>query len=208
MDKRAQRSGSSKDQRMRQQLAQEAARLMAEEGIADFNTAKQKAAARLHAPNTHNLPRNDEIQQALIEYQRLFKSDTQPHSLLRLRQTALKAMIFFKQFDPRLAGPVADGTASDYSAITLHLFADTSEELHLFLLNQRIPYELGSQRLTLTSEQSVEQPVYEMELEGCAVELVVFDRNGLRQAPRDPATRRPMQRLNIEKVEELVRFSL
>lgn len=193
---------------MRQQLAQEAARLMAEEGIDDFNLAKQKAAVRLHAPHTHNLPRNDEIQQALIEYQRLFKSDTQPRSLLNLRQTALKAMRFFKQFEPRLAGAVADGTASEFSTITLHLFADTSEELHIFLLDQRIPYELGSQRFTLTSEQHIEQPVYEMELEGCAIELIVFDRHGLRQAPRDPATRRPMQRLSIEKVEELIRLSV
>ena len=192
---------------MRQQLAQEAARLMAEEGIVDFNLAKQKAAARLHAPHTHSLPRNDEIQQALIEYQRLFQSDSQPHSLLRLRQTALKAMTFFKQFDPRLVGAAADGSAGDYSAITLHLFADTSEELHIFLLDQRIPHELGSQRFTLASNQSVEQPVYEMELEGCALELIVFERNGVRQAPRDPVTRKPMQRLSIEKVEELIRLT-
>lgn len=193
---------------MRQQLAQEAARLMAEEGIADFNLAKQKAAVRLHAPHTHNLPRNDEIQQALIEYQRLFKSDTQPRSLLNLRQTALKAMRFFKQFEPRLAGAVADGTASEFSAITLHLFADTSEELHIFLLDQRIPYELGSQRFTLASEQHAEQPVYRMELDECAIELIVFEHNAIRQAPRDPVSRKPMQRLTTEKVEELIRFNL
>ena len=192
---------------MRQQLAQEAARLIAEEGIADFNIAKQKAALRLHAPHTHNLPRNDEIQQALIEYQRLFKSDTQPHSLLRLRQTALKAMVFFKQFEPRLVGAVADGSANECSAITLHLFADSSEELYLFLINQRIPYKLGSQRFAMANEQHIELPIYEMELEGCAIELIVFERNGIRQAPRDPVTRGPMQRLGVEKVEELIRLT-
>jgi hypothetical protein len=207
MERRAQRSGNTKDQRMRQQLAQEAARLIAEEGVADYNIAKHKAAARLHAPNTHNLPRNDEIQQALIEYQRLFKSDTQPRSLLRLRQAALKAMAFFKQFDPRLAGPVADGTASEFSSVTLHLFTDSSEELYLFLINQRIPYETSSQHLALTNEQLVELPLYRMELEGCAIDLIVFDRNGLRQAPLDPATHKPMQRLNIEKVGELIRLT-
>jgi hypothetical protein len=207
MDRKTPRNSTTKEQRMRQQLAQEAARLMAEEGIADFNTAKQKAAARLHAPHTHSLPRNDEIQQALIEYQRLFQSATQPRSLLHLRQTALKAMRFFKQFEPRLAGAVADGTASEFSIITLHLFTDASEELHIFLLNQRIPHELGSQRFTLANEQSVEQPVYEMDLEGCALELIVFERNGIRQAPRDPVTRRPMQRLSIEKVEALIQLT-
>lgn len=207
MDKKSQRNSHTKEQRMRQQLAQEAARLIAEEGVADFNSAKQKAAVRLHAPHTHSLPRNDEIQQALIEYQRLFKSDTQPHSLLRLRQTAVKAMKFFKQFEPKLTGAVADGTASEFSAITLHLFTDYSEELHLALINQHIPYELSSQRITLTNEQTVEQPRYEMELEGCAIELIIFDRKGIRQAPRDPVTRKPMQRLSIEKLEELIRLT-
>lgn len=192
---------------MRQQLAQEAARLIAEEGVQDFNTAKQKAAARLHAPHTHSLPRNDEIQQALLEYQRLFKSDTQPHSLLWLRQTALKAMTFFRKFEPRLAGPVADGSASEFSAITLHLFADASEELLLFLINQQIPYQPGSRRFTIANEQFIEAPLYRMELEGCEIELVVFDHSGVRQAPRDPVTRKPMQRLGIEKVEELIRLT-
>lgn len=192
---------------MRQLLAQEAARLIAEEGITDFNAAKQKAAVRLHTPHTHSLPRNDEIQQALIDYQRLFKGDTQPRSLLRLRQAAIKAMTFFKQFDPKLAGAVADGTASEFSAITLHLFADTSEVPHLFLINQRIPYELGSQRLTIANEQLVELPVYRMELDECAMELVIFDQSGVRQAPRDPVTRKPMQRLSKEKLEELIRLT-
>lgn len=193
---------------MRQQLAQEAARLIAEEGVSDFNVAKQKAAARLHAPDTHNLPRNDEIQEALVEYQRLFQRDSQPRSLLRLRQTACKAMAFFKQFEPKLIGAVADGTANDFSAITLHLFADSSEELYIFLLNHRIPHTLASQRFTLASgEQTVEQPVYQMELEGCAIELVIFDHHNARQAPRDPVTRKPMQRLSMEKVEELIRLT-
>ena len=207
MDRKAQRHSHTKEQRMRQQLAQEAARLIAEEGIDDFSVAKQKAAVRLHAPNTHNLPRNDEIQQALLEYQRLFQSDSQPHSLQQLRQTACKAMAFFKQFEPRLVGAVADGSANKFSAITLHLFADSNEAFYIFLLNHRIPHTLDSQHLTLANDQVVEQPRYHMELEGCAIELVIFEHGGIRQAPRDPVTRKPMQRLSIERVEELIRLT-
>ncbi len=207
MDNKAPRNSHTKEQRLRQQLAQEAARLMAEEGIADFNSAKQKAAARLHLPRGQSLPGNDEIQQALLEYQRLLKSDTQPHSLLRLRQAALKAMSFFKAFEPRLVGAVADGSASEFSTITLHLFVDSSEALHLFMINQRLPYELGSQRVAAANGQLVEQPVYRMELEGCAIELIVFDQIRMRQAPRDPVTHKPMQRLDIKKVEELIRLT-
>ena len=62
-----QRRGSTNDVRMRQRLAVEAARIMAEEHISDFYKAKHKAAERLGAANTRNLPRNGEIEKALQE---------------------------------------------------------------------------------------------------------------------------------------------
>ena len=54
-------------------LAQEAARIMADEGVRDFRLAKRKAAERLGLPvNGTLMPRNTEIEQALIDHQRLF----------------------------------------------------------------------------------------------------------------------------------------
>jgi len=203
--KKALRS-NTKDLRMRERLAQEAARLIAEEGIKDFQTAKQKAALRLHAPQTHNLPRNDEIQHALLEYQRLFKADTQPHQLRRLREIGRQAMAFFEDFEPRLVGAVLDGTADEFSEITLHLFTDTQEELTIFLLNQNIPFEQASPKITLANGDIVEVPGYRLIMADAPVLLLVFDRKGLRQAPRCPTTGKPMERFNLSKVDELLRL--
>ena len=51
----------------RERLAGEAARLMAETGIADFHQAKLKAATRLGIHDDASLPRNSEIEAALRE---------------------------------------------------------------------------------------------------------------------------------------------
>ncbi len=89
---------------MRRRVAVEAARLMSESGIRDFQMAKRKAAERLGANDKSQLPNNAEIEDALREHQRLFQSDEQPQTLRRLREEAREAMKFFKDFDPRLVG--------------------------------------------------------------------------------------------------------
>lgn len=207
MTKKPAHNNNKNDLRMRQSLAQEAARLISEEGIKDFNVAKHKAAERLHAPHTHNLPRNIEIQAALNQYQRIFKADTQPQKLHQLRQTSLKAMQLFQKFEPRLTGAVLDGTANEFSEINLHLFAGSSKEVSLFLLNSKIPFEQCSQNISMPNGEYKEVPGFQLEMDGASVLLVVFNHNDLRQPPRCPTTGKPMQRYGLSKVEELVQLS-
>ena len=206
-NKRPPRTTPNHEQRLRLQLAQEAARLMVEEGVQDFSVAKQKVAARLHLPRGQSLPRNEEIQQAIMEYQRLFKQDSHPQTVARLRQIALKTMSFFKDFEPRLVGAVADGSAGEFSPITLHLFTESSETLHLFMINQRLPYDLGNQRISQNNKPAVDLPVYHMAMEGGDIELIVFDKMAIRQPPRDPVTRKTMQRLDIKQLEALIQLT-
>ena len=105
---------------MRQRLAQQAAQILLENGSRDFHAAKQKAAHQLGATDTKSLPSNSEIENALIEYQRLFRSSSQPGHLNRLRGIALEAMNFLGIFKPRLVGGVLNGTADAHSVIRLH----------------------------------------------------------------------------------------
>ncbi len=195
---------ATKDQRMRHQIAIEAARLIEEEGVKDFHFAKQKAAERLHAPNTHNLPRNDEIQEALYEYQRLFKAESQAEVLQKLRQTSCKAMHFLQPFQPRLVGAVLDGSANEHSDIILHVFAEPSDALSFFLMDNHINYELESDWLTLSNGEVEERPMYSVVLDNTQIYLVVFDLIGLRQAPNSPITGKPMPRASLAKVKLLL----
>jgi len=186
---------------MRQRLAQEAARVLIESGSRDFAMAKRKAAEHLSAHDTRNLPTNLEIEHALAEYQRLFRSNDQPQTLQRLREVAYEAMRFFGEFQPRLVGPVLSGTADINTAITLHIFSDTYEEVSLLLLNSNIPFENQDKRLRFGHDQYEIYPCIVFFAEQQRIEVVVFPRkkNGLK--PLSPIDGKPMQRADIASVE-------
>jgi hypothetical protein len=194
---------SSKDWQMRQRLAQEAARIILESGLRDFRYAKQKAAEHLNATDTRNLPNNIEIEQAIEEYQRLFKSDSQPLALKRLRQTALEAMRFFKDFSPRLVGPVVTGTADEHSAVCLHLFSDSLEAIDLKLLDSNIPYEVINKRIHWRSDEYETLIAYKFYVDDVRIEAVVFN-SKQRSAPLSPVDGRPYNRINIKQLEALI----
>ena len=90
-------------------------------------------------------PDNIEIDAALHERQQLFKRDSQPETLKQLRLRRLRQCNGF-MLSPRLTGSVLDGTADICSPVQLNLFADTLEELTLYLMEKRIPFELGEVR--------------------------------------------------------------
>ncbi len=189
---------------MRLMLTQEAARIMAEEGVRDFYLAKRKAADRLGAPSTQNMPRNQEIQDALFEYQRLFKADAQPDQLRRLREAAVEAMRFFRPFRPRLVGPVLDGTASDWSDVTLHVFAETPEEVAIFLMDERIPFEPSERRFRTGRDSWETLPVFRFVAGDVTVDLTVFASAGIRQAPLSQVDGQPMERADRARVQALL----
>lgn len=194
----------SRDQQMRVRIAQEAARLMSEEGVQDFYAAKRKAAQHLGAPDTRNMPRNQEVEAALLEYQRLFMGDQQTDQLRALRETAMQAMQFLADFHPRLVGSVLSGTAGLHADVNLHLFADTPEEVSVFLMDNNIPFEPSMKRLRVAREQWEEYPAYQFMAGDHPVELVVFPAAKWREAPRSPVDGKPMQRARIEELEVLI----
>lgn len=199
------RGKANRDARMRERLVQEAARIMAVEGIRDFSQAKRKAALHLGAPGTTNLPQNREIQTALYEYQRLFGGERQEAAVLRLRETALEAMSFFAPFKPRLVGGVLDGTAGPESAVDLHCFADTPEDVVLFLLDQGIPFDTEEKRLRFDDEYDF-VPMHRFVAGETPINLSVFSGRGRgrQHPPRSPVDGRPMERAGRRDVEALL----
>ncbi|MFL6654822.1 MAG: hypothetical protein ACJ8KA_08525, partial [Sulfurifustis sp.] len=135
------------DELKRQRIAAEAARIMAEEGVSDFQMAKRKAAARLNLSEVRNLPGNDEVQAALSEHLRLFHHAETSRHAERLRHIAVDAMQFLAQFEPRLVGPVLSGTVTSSSDIQLHVSADAPEQVGFFLQEHQIPFRLAERRM-------------------------------------------------------------
>lgn len=197
-------SNPHRDTQQRILLAQTAARLMAENGLRDFAAAKRKAAEQLGIQQSRNLPGNDEIEVALREYQQLFQHDTHALQLLELRQSALQAMKLLSGFSPRLVGPVLNGTADHYTPIYLHLFADTVEEVGIFLMQHNIPYELAERRVHYAGGREEQRPLYRFIAGEHALELTVYPPGGLRQPPLSPVDGRPMQRASRKTLQALI----
>jgi hypothetical protein len=189
---------------LRRRIALEAARLISESGIRDFAMAKRKAAERLGAFDEGSLPKNIEIEEALREHQRLFQADEHPQLVRALREAAREAMQFFARFDPRLVGAVLEGTADRYSAVCLHLFADTPEEVLLALDEQGIDYTESARRLRMSRDTQLEFPVLQVARDGTAFDLTIFPRDAIRQAPLDRVDEKPMRRASLAALDELL----
>lgn len=188
---------------MRERIAQQAARLIAEDGLQDYALAKLKAARQIGAPDTHNLPNNNEVEQALRDYQALYQRDEQGERLRLLRRQALAAMRQFERFDPHLTGPVLNGTATRYSDIDLQVFADSAKEVELFLLNRQLPYRSGETRLHFGGEARA-FPVFTLQGEGAEINITVLATEDLRQIPRAHPDKRPLDRARAGQVETLL----
>jgi hypothetical protein len=190
---------------LRRALAQEAARIMAEHGIRDFLIAKRKAAERMGVPTSAAvLPRNVEIEDALAEYQRLFGGESHVETLRDQRRAALNAMLYLQEFEPRLVGSVLSGTATEYSDVQLHLFADRAEEVTIKLMDDEIPHEITEKKVRMNAERVLAYPGVRFELDDQSIEAIVFPHDGIRQAPVSPVDGRPMKRANKLEVEALL----
>lgn len=187
----------------RRRLAIEAARLMAEGGMRDFHQAKLKAAQRLGILDDASLPRNSEIEDALREYQRLFQHD-HAAGLRHRREAALRALEFFQPFDPRLVGPVLDGTADAHCAVCLHLHSDDADAVQRCLEQHGIPAEVRSRRLRLDRERDGEFAVWLFAADDVAFDLTVLPRDAVRQAPLSGIDDKPMQRASLAQLRQLL----
>jgi hypothetical protein len=188
----------------RRRIAVEAARLIAEGGLRDYRQAKLKAASRLGITDDLSLPKNGEIEDALREHQRLFRSD-QPETLQQLREAAVEAMRFFADFEPRLVGPVLEGTADEHSAVCLHLHDDGADRVAVFLQEKGIPYEERTRRMRVERDVTADVPVFVFSAGDSAIDITVLPYDRLRQAPLDRIDEKPMRRANLAAVEALVR---
>jgi hypothetical protein len=122
----------------RASIASAAARLMAEDGITDYNQAKRKAARQLGLSEHSEFPDNAAVEAELRVYRSLYQEDGHKELIATLRHAALDLLELLEDFHPYLTGSVLDGTAGENSSIDILLFADSAKEVEIFLLNRAI----------------------------------------------------------------------
>lgn len=187
---------------MRQKIVMEAARLMAEEGVRDYQSAKRKAAHRLSLPDDKNWPANTEIEAALKQHLELFQKEW-PQTVRALREEALEAMTLFHDFSPKLVGEVLSGTATRFSEVQLHLTA-TPEEMSLFLTGHNIPFDLEDRRLRYNGDRVTQVPVFRFVAGDTPFSLYVLSPEAVRELPLSPVDGRPMHRAGPRELAALL----
>ena len=198
-------------QRVREEIAIAAARMIAEDGL-DYSTAKRKAARQVVGETRVTgewLPDNDQIEEEIREYQSLFQGDSQPHVLRRLREVALDWMRRLAPFNPYLTGAVLGGTAGEHSDVHLQAFCDNPKEVAIYLLNANIQYDVSETRHfagrgyveTLSFMWRPERERRDADPVG--VHIALYDADDLRGAVRADARGR-LARANAQAVQTLL----
>lgn len=202
MGRRAERRN---DDQLRTMLAQEAARIIRNQGIEDYRTAKRKAAENLGLRNSGPLPNNREIEAALTDYNRLFGGEQQLNLLGRLREVALEVMYDFELFRPCLVGPVLSGNVTENSVINLHMFSDASEMVGMQLYDRGVRHTSLLRRHRLQRDRIEEFPGFRFVVQDCEVETTVFPERVKAHSPLSPVDGKPMRRAKLRVVEQLAR---
>jgi hypothetical protein len=190
--------------RARLVLAQEAARIIVEQGIEDYRAAKIKAAERLGMSTRGSLPRNAEVEQAIGEHLALFGRESHLDLLRVLRRAALSAMELLAPFTPRLVGPVLHGTANANSAVNLHVFADDAETVAVRLQDCSVHYRPFERRLKSRRDHAEMFAAFRFTQDESAIEATVFPVDGVRQAPISPVNGKPMRRADKKAILKLL----
>ncbi len=199
------RRSSPREDQLRLAVAQEAARLMAEHGIEDFLLAKRKAAERLLISDSAALPKNAEIEAALLERQRLFHGGQHQQQLHDMRRAALQAMRLLNDFKPRLVGSVLSGSATAHAEINLHVFAEYAEQVAMRLEENGIIAQHAEKKFRYEAERFRSFPSFKFVAGQQPIEIVVFPVDGIRQAPNSPIDGKPMARADLAEVQSLLK---
>lgn len=186
----------------RASVANEAARLIQEQGLRDFRAAKAKAAERLRSAGP--LPSNEEIEQALAERQRIFNGDDHHLHIRNLREAALAVMLSLQEFHARLVGGVLNGNATQHSTIELHVFSDSPEAVGSQLDALEIRYRVTQFRHQFRLRHGLQFPGFSFVEDNFEYAATVFSETQRRAAPLSPVDGRPMQRGSIKDVETLI----
>ncbi|WP_028220150.1 hypothetical protein [Paraburkholderia oxyphila] len=195
-------------QRVREEIAIAAARMIAEDGL-DYATAKRKAARQVVGDTRIEgawLPDNDQIEDEIREYQALFQGEHQPAILRRLREIALEWMRRLESFNPFLTGAVLNGTAGEHSDIHLQIFCDNAKDVAIWLLNANVQYDVSETRhfaargyvetfSFMWQPSRVEEPV--------GIHVALYNTDDLRGAVRADARGR-LPRANAQALQALI----
>lgn len=195
---------------LRAQIAAEAARLMYEEDVKQYFTAKRMAAKRLLGRvggkrlryRPQDLPSNGEIRDALLLLAELAEGDKRTRRLFAMRIVALEAMRSLLPYESRLIGSVSTGHIRRGSDIDLSVFTDDEDSLERHLRGLGSTFE--TECVTILKFGQIREYLHIHVADVFPVELTVYALQELRFRPRSSTDGKPIRRIKIAALEALL----
>src|SRR5919202_3102469 len=190
--------------KLRRQIALEAARLMYERVESEYFTAKRKAAKRLcrRSVKPEDLPSNAEIREQIQLFARIHEGDKRTRHLREMRLEALRLMRLLRAFRPRLIGSVMTGHVRKGSDIDLHVFADSAGLVTDLLEGEGFQYDVERKQVVKHGEARVFTHVHVYDRFN--FELTVYPENKAHYVFKSSITGKPIERASIRELEEFL----
>jgi len=198
------KSIANSSSRTRQQITREAARLMAQEGVIDHQSAKSKAIERLGLPENSPRPDNREIESALAEYLLLFESAELSQRRDRWRKIALEAMRLLGEINCYLIGPALSGTITRFSRVQILSIA-TPEYISVLLHDNEIPYEQGQRRFRRSTKDYCYLQTFRFIVDEVTVEILCVETDAIGRTLLNPIDGKPFQRAGLRDLQEMTK---
>src|SRR5438874_13698174 len=190
--------------KLRRQIALDAARLMYERVESEYYTAKRKAAKRLCRQQIKpaDLPSNAEIREQIQVFARIHEGDRRTENLRDMRLEALRLMRLLRQFRPRLIGSVMTGHVRKGSDIDIHLFSDSVGLVTDRLAQEGYQHDVERKQVVKHGEARVFTHVH---VPGrFNFELTVYPEDKAHYVFKSSITGKAIERASVRELEELL----
>jgi len=191
-------------EKIRRQVAFEAARLMYVREESEYFRAKLKAARRIARGDFKpgDLPSNREIREQVRLWAQLQEGDRRTENLRDMRLEALRMMRILKNFRPRLIGSTLTGHVRRGSDIDLHLFSDSVEAVASILDEHALAYDVQRKQVRKQGEERVFVHIHINDR--FPFELTIYARDKAHFVFKSSITGKAIERASIAELEQLL----
>jgi len=190
--------------KLRRQLAWEAARLMYTREESEYYRAKLKAARRICSGDVkpRDLPSNREIRDQIQAFARLHEGERRTENLKEMRLEALRLMRLLRTFRPRLIGSVMTGHIRQGSDIDIHVFSDSIEAIAAVLDEEGVSYEIERKVVRKHGEERMFTHVHVDDR--FPFELTVYPADKAHYVFKSSITGKGIERASIAELEQML----
>src|SRR6266481_818367 len=190
--------------KLRREIALQAARLMYERVESEYYTAKRKAAKRLcrRGVKPEDLPSNAEIRDQIQLFARIHEGDKRTQHLQEMRLEALRLMRQLRAFRPRLIGSVMTGRVRKGSDIDLHVFTDSPALVSETLEREGYQFDLQRKQVVKHNEARVFTHIHVYDRFN--FELTVYAEDKAHYVFKSSITGKAIERASIRELEEFL----